>query len=238
MSDVRDVGDFRIPTLPVVAFDGTPGDATTGTTLSVLKPDGTTSTLTTSTPDAGASWVGQTYQLATAGLYVERWTVTGKGAGSARESFWVLPDPATSPSGERQYATTTDYINYAHEAPDDDVNPRRMLAAATRVVEGMLTTAIYDIDSVTLLPTDPAALSIIRDAVCEQARWQLENGDPYAIGSNTFSLVQAGGITVSQLSPQNSGDAPGRRSPEALAILQRGGLTNQEPLTEVAWWRF
>ncbi len=78
------IGDVRIPTLPVAAADGTPGSTAasppTAVTCTVTAPAGTPQTLTTSTPDGGATWVAAPYTCTTPGRWIETWTVTGLGA--------------------------------------------------------------------------------------------------------------------------------------------------------------
>lgn len=234
MSDLRDVGDWRIPTLPVLAYDGTPGDGTTSTTLTVLKPDGTSTGLATSTADVGANWTGATYQLLLAGEYIERWVVTGKGAGSARASVWVSPDPATAPTGMRVYATTTDYANDPRTGvPDTSVSVRRALLVAGQRIDELLLTALYATDSTTLLPTDSAIGVALRDATIAQAAYAIEIGDPYGLGVAQYQSVSIGGVTLGRGSTAAGSSTPGRYAPEARETLRAAGLVGGAPLPYV-----
>lgn len=235
----RDVGDWRTPTISISTADDPPEPALGTVTCAVEAPDGTITAvvMTAGSPTATATpWTGAEYELTAAGLWVERFTITGDGRGKARQEFWVNADPGAAPTGERVYATTTDYANAIHEAPPDGVNLRRVLAAATRVVEGALLTAIYVTDTVTLLPTDAAVAVAIRDAVVEQARWQIEQDDPYGVGGESYQDVAIGSVRLGRGSGGSSSDPPGRRSPEAMAILARAGLSGQAPQTDLLWW--
>lgn len=240
MADVREVGDWRTPRLPVFAQNPTtlalePGDATTLAILTVVGPDGTSVANSVSTPNTGATWIGTAYQLALAGEYIERWTVTGKGAGRAEARVFVLPLTGASLPGQRVYATTTDYANVIRQAPDDDVDLRLALAVATREVEGMLLCSVYDTDSVTDLPTDTAVALAITEAVCLQAKWAIDQGSPYGGGDGGFQSMSAGGISLSRGSGGSAADPPGTWAPEAKARLRAAGLLGGAPATEFLW---
>lgn len=237
MTDVRDVGDWRIGYIEITSDDGTAAAGTV--TLSVVRGDDTVIAsvpMTAGAPTATATpWTSDSYELTVPGEWIERFTITGDGKGKERQIFYVLADPATVPTGERVYATTVDYMNAIHEAPAG-VNLRRALAAATRTIEGALLTALYETDSVTLLPTDTAVTAAIRDAVVEQARWAIEQGDPYGLGVDVYQNASIGSLALGRGANGGSADPPGRRSPEALAILARAGLTGGAPQTGVLWW--
>jgi hypothetical protein len=236
MTDARDVGDWRIPTISITNDAGLPASGTV--TCAVEDPDGLISAvaMTAGTPTATATpWSGAAYELTKAGSWIERFTIVGDGKGKARQTVWVQADPGAAPSGERVYATTGDYANAIHEPPADDIDLRRVLAAATREIEDVLLSAVYDTDDTTLLPTDSAVTEAIRDAVIEQAHWQIEQGDPYGLGAGTFQTVSIGGVSLGRGSGGGAADAPGRRSPRAQALLRAAGLLGGTPYTVASW---
>lgn len=205
-----EAGDWQIPTLTVSVHDGT-----TAATLTVVSPSGVTTTPATSTPDAGASWTAAGYELTAPGEWVERWVVTGTGKGSERRVLLVAPDPAAVPSGIRVYATTTDYANALRAAPPS--GSRLALAKASAAVDDMLLTAVYDTDTVGM-PTGAAVIVALRDATCAQA----EDARKYAAeAAGSFSI---GSVSVTRAAPAKLRPEE-YRSPRALSILQRAGLT-------------
>lgn len=76
-----DVGDWRTPTLTV-----SPADGTTLATLAIVAPSGTSTPLAVQSSAGGTLWTASSaYQLTAAGIWVERWTVTGTGKGAEYE---------------------------------------------------------------------------------------------------------------------------------------------------------
>jgi hypothetical protein len=210
-----EVGDWTVPTLTVSPFDGT-----TLATLAVVNPaTGIATPLTPTTSDGGNHWTAPTYEFVAAGEWVERWTVTGTGTGKERRVLLVAPDPADMPSGQRVYATTTDYANALHTAPP--AGARKALAEASRAVEDMLFTAVYPVDTAGL-PTDADHIIALRDATCVQA----EDAKAYAsrlTGSFTLGRLQVAKRPPAAVSKERY------RSPRALQILRDAGLTGHEP---------
>ncbi len=207
-----EVGDWVVPTLAV-----SPSDGTTAATLTVVAPDGTTTTPTPTTGDGGATWAAPRYQLTAAGEWLERWTVTGQGAGVERRTLLVAPDPAAVPTGQRVYATTTDYANHLRAAPPS--GSRLSLAKASAAVDDMLLTAVYDVDD-DGMPTDADVIEALRDATCIQAE------DARAAKAARASSFSIGSVSVTRSAPTTDPEET-YRSPRALARLQRAGLTNQ-----------
>lgn len=243
MTDVRDVGDWRSPTISISTADVPPLPASGIVTCSVLRGDDTviaSVVMTAGTPTATATpWSGAAYELTVPGMWVERFVVTGDGKGKERQEFFVLPDPADGPSAARVYATTADYANAIHEAPETGTNLRRVLRVASARVDEMTMTAIYATDSVTELPTDAAVTVALRDATVLQAGYQVEIGDPYGVGAtDDYQSVTAGGITLTRGSSGNGGaSTTGRYSAEAYEVLRAAGLTGTSPLpVGSAWW--
>jgi hypothetical protein len=213
----HDVGDWRVPKLTVDPFD-----ATTQATLEIVRPsDGSITTPTPVSDDGGHIWTAPGYELVVAGEWIERWTVTGAGAGRERFVLLVAPDPADAPSGERVYATTTDYAKWLRKAPP--AGARRALAAASRDVERMTVTAVYDVDSA-MMPTDAKVRAAMRDATCAQADHNRANGDPYGIGGPRIQSAGIGKVNITRAAPLPIA----RYSADAWQILQDAGLTNGE----------
>lgn len=75
-----DVGDFRTPNLTISPFDGT-----TTATVTVVAPDGTAAAPVAATGANGVYTANASYEFTAAGIWVERWTVTGTGKGSEPE---------------------------------------------------------------------------------------------------------------------------------------------------------
>lgn len=243
MTDVRDVGDWRSPTISISTADVPPLPASGIVTCSVLRGDDTviaSVVMTAGAPTATATpWTGALYELTVPGMWVERFVITGDGKGKARQEFFVLPDPAEAPSASRTYATTTDYANAIHEAPETGTNLRRVLRVASARVDEMTMTAIFATDSVTELPTDAAVAVALRDATVLQAAYQCEIGDPYGLSTaDEYQSVTAGGITLTRGQGQGGASSTsGRWSAEAYEKLRAAGLTGTSPLpVGSAWW--
>lgn len=220
MSTTLQVGDWQIPTLTV-----SPHDGTTTATLTVVSPLGVTTTPAATTSDSGATWTAEGYELA-AGEWVERWTVTGTGKGKETRVLLVAPDPTDGPTGQRVYATTADYAKELRKAPP--TGSRRALAEASRLVDDMLLTAIYDTDTAGM-PTDADVIVALRDATCAQAEYSATTGDKNAIGASQLHSFTIGSVSATRGYTSTGSTAPGRYSTKAWSILQRAGLTTTEP---------
>lgn len=234
----RDVGDWRVPTIDISTADVPPLPASGIVTCSVVRGDDTiiaSVVMTAGSPTATATpWTGAAYELTVPGLWVERFVVTGDGKGKERQEFWVGDDPVSAPSGARVYALTSDYATAGMEAPATGVNLRRVLRVASQRVDEMLHGAIYTTDTVTLLPTDAAVTSALRDATVLQAAYQIEIGDEYGLGSEQYQNVAIGGVSLSRGSGSAGTATPGRWSAEAFEVLRAAGLTGNAPLP-VSW---
>ncbi len=222
-----DVGDWRIPTL---AID--PADATTSASYVVVAPDGTAAAPVTATVALNATAgtgtaTGTGYELTVAGEWVERWTVTGTGQSKERAIVLVAPDPVTAPSGGRVYATTTDLANWLQAAPP--AGSRKMLRAASRQIDKMLLTATYDVDSVTLLPTDTVVITAFRDAVCAVIEEGKRNGEQAYGGAGSVASFTIGGITVNRAGNSGQPVTVEGTYPDAAAILA------EIPADKICW---
>ena len=235
MTDVRDVGDWRSPTIAISTADVPPLPAAGTVTCAVEAPDGTISpvVMTAGTPTATATpWTGALYELTQAGEWIERFTVTGDGKGKARQLVWVTADPGVIPSGMRVYATTADYANDPRtSAPDSSISVRKALLVASQRVDEMATTALYETNSTTLQPTDSAVAAALRDATIAQAAYAIPIGDAYGLGTTQYRSVSIGGVTLSRGSTPVAGSStPGRYAPEARETLRAAGLLGAAPL--------
>lgn len=209
-----EVGDWQLPTLTVSVHDGT-----TAATLTIIAPDGTSTVLTPTTADAGATWAAPAYELTMPGEWVERWAVTGTGKSKERRTLLVAPDPTDVPAGQRVYANTADYARQLRAAPP--ANSRAALAKASAAVDDMLLTAVYDVDAAGL-PTLPAVIAALKEATCVQAQ---DARAAKAAAAGSFSI---GSVSVTRSAPQTVREED-YRSPRAWHVLQRAGLTATAP---------
>ncbi|GAA3455879.1 hypothetical protein GCM10018962_77130 [Dactylosporangium matsuzakiense] len=231
MSDGYDVGDWRIPTLAVAE-----GDGFTVALVEVVNPStGAVVPLAAATSDGGKTWEAAPYELTVSGEWVERWTVTGSGAGKQRFVLAVAPDPAAVLPGVRVYATTTDYADQLRVAPP--AGTRGRLVDASRLVEEATMHALYDVDG-DGMPTDAAVLAAFKAATVAAADNLRKNGDQgdaanwatLSIGS--LSMTRAAGATGPQPAAVRIGD-------NARRILQLAGLLGQpgsgQPRDALGW---
>ncbi len=135
------------------------------------------------------------------------------------------------PSGARVYATTADYAR--HLLTSTPAGSKRALWVASKMVDEMLLTAIYDTDDDDM-PTDADVIAAMRDATCEQADFAYTGGDRNMVGASRPSSFSLGKLSVSR--PAASAGAGlgglgprGEWSPRAWATLQAAGLTGHEP---------
>ena len=201
-----------------------PADGTTAATVTVTSPTGTAST-PAATPDADRSEWEALLLVDMAGEWNVRWTVTGVGAGVQSETVSVAPTGVSGPPG-RVYASTADLAEFLGTTP-----PRgaaRMLRRASREVDQLLRTAVYDVDDVTGLPTDPGVARALADAVCEQVEWWGELGD--ASGSGAVAALagsQIGTVKLGTGAASTGGSLA--IAPGAHRALQLAGLLNHGP---------
>lgn len=221
MADLYDAGDWRIPELAVAE-----GDGTTAVTVTVVNPStGASTTLTGASTDTGKTWTAPAYELTVAGDWIERWEVTGAGIRKQRTIVSVAPDPAATPSGARVYATTTDYANHLLGACPPGA--RRALIAASRRVDELLYTAVYDVDTAGL-PTDTEVAEAFRDATCLQAEYSRLTGDRNGVGAPGVTSASIGSVNVSRQQPAGGGPT----SPYSAAANAR---LHELPPTKIVW---
>jgi hypothetical protein len=124
-----DVGDLVTATLTI-----TPFGVSTAATIAVYKPDGTTATASSpATADAGATWTS-TYTVDLAGWWLEKWTVTGTGAGIEYNRVFV---PVVPVYGEAPaYASLERFKNrLGITASDGDDELTEALDSASREID-------------------------------------------------------------------------------------------------------
>lgn len=216
-----DVGDLVTARLRV-----DPADNTTGASLLVTRPDGTTVAPVVTGADAGATWTAPvTYTLA--GLWRLSWTVTGTGASVEHQVVSVGPAPAVTTTG-RAYATTTQWANILNEAPPLDAVQR--LTDASAALDDALKTARYCTDD-DGMPTEPAVAEAFAEAVVRIVEWWGETGDPVGADSG-WDSVSAGPVSLSGRSSSAAAVpiAAGNLPPRAWAALRR------IPGCHLMWW--
>lgn len=209
-----------------VFLDVSPFDTDTDVGLDVTYLDDPVVLLTAPAPTGAdnARW-GAQFVATAAGEYDLTWTVTGTGAGIRPATVAVAPLPTAAPAGEVVYATTADYATWLRAAPPS--GSRRALAEASRAVDEMLRTAIYDVND-DGLPTDTDVAAALRDATCAQAEYARAVLDTNSVGaSGIFQSVSIGSVSLGRAGRAGAeGDkAPAPWSAKAWQILQQAGLT-------------
>jgi hypothetical protein len=128
----------------------------------------------------------------------------------------------------RVYATRTDLVAYA--PPDitvpEDPEATRLLTRASERVDDALLTAVYEVDSVTLLPTDSTVTEALRLATCAEAVDMIRHGsDSGDDGINQWDSISIGSVKLSgrRDTASSSGSSSGLSS-EAAGHLRRAGL--------------
>jgi hypothetical protein len=130
----------------------------------------------------------------------------------------------------RVYATRADLVAFvpgtATVPPDPEAT--RLLHSASRRVDSAMKTAVYDVDSVTLLPKDAAVIEVFRDATCAQAYyWFPEIGGDETGSGGQFSAVSIGSVSLSRgavASGDNGLPAADQLCIQAAEILLSSGL--------------
>jgi hypothetical protein len=211
----KDVGDYIVWTLTV-----SPSAPDTAAVLIVVPPEGATSTPGQTANADKSVWTSTPYLATMGGNYIGRWVVTNTGAGvEPDQTVNVRP---TLPISTLTYATTKDYAEHFEMVPPNGL--RTLLRRATRRVDEMLKTAVYDVD-VNNMPTDAAVIAACKEACCEQAAWMIETGDTSGIGLvDVYTQVSILSVQLTR-GPGGSGRTSSiRYAPNAVAVLQLAGL--------------
>lgn len=178
-----DVGDVTTPTLTVSPFG-----VSTAATLTIYKPDGTTSSPTASTSDAGQTWTTTSVIYDTAGWWVFTWTVTGTGAGTEPQHVYVGPVQALPPNLPPIYASLEALkrslnIPVADTGNDEDLLAKLM--AASRGIDDFCDRRFWLDTTATAKTINPRRRVIVED---DGERLLL----PWDIGSTTSLVVEIG----------------------------------------------
>jgi hypothetical protein len=205
-----DVGDTVTASLTV-----DPSDATTNAVLAVTSPSGVVTAPPVGTADNGRTWTAALTYTA-AGVWLMSWTVTGTGASVQHERVSVAPAPFIAAPG-RVYATTTQLAEYLGAAPPLD--SARLLLEASRLLDrDFLPAAVYDVDKVTGLPTDPEVAAVFAEAVCAQVEFWGEVGVETDI-SGPLQGVSIGSVQI-QYGAGDNRSGPSYYAPKLLRALQ------------------
>lgn len=99
----------------------------------------------------------------------------------------------------------------------------RLLARASEDVDDALLSALYDTDSAGM-PTVPATVQALADAVCAQVEYQLATGDDGTGAAGRWDSVSIGPVSLSgrKDGPTAAGDVD--LAPRAHRALRRAGL--------------
>ncbi|APD18761.1 hypothetical protein SEA_RALEIGH_9 [Streptomyces phage Raleigh] len=99
----------------------------------------------------------------------------------------------------------------------------RLLARASEDIDDALLTAVYGTDDLGM-PTDPAIVSALADAVCAQCEYQLATGDDGTGAAGRWDAVSIGPVSLSgrKGGPATAGDVD--LAPRAHRALTRAGL--------------
>lgn len=130
----------------------------------------------------------------------------------------------------RDDLVASDFVPSTMTVPDDP-EATRLLARASRRIDSLLITALYDTDDQDL-PTDVAAAAALRDATCAQVAWWLQTGDESGAQAQ-YQSVQIGSVSLTR-GYTSGASATGTSqviSEEAVRVLHQAGLLLQGPVT-------
>lgn len=121
----------------------------------------------------------------------------------------------------RVYATGDQYATYTGSPAPAGFD--RRAARASELLDAVLRSATYDVDTTTGLPTDTDVADALSRACCAQVAYWLETGDEQASAA-AWSSVAIGSVSMSRTG-QAAADDRGRLAPHAATILAAAGLT-------------
>ncbi|MBF8191662.1 hypothetical protein ITP53_39410 [Nonomuraea sp. K274] len=129
------------------------------------------------------------------------------------------------------YATVDDLVpDYMATGP---TNAALMLTRASRAVDQALLSAVYPVDDAGL-PTEPAHITALREATCEQvAAWVASGTEDGTGAAAQYGQVGIGSVNLgrAQTGAGGGGSAAARLAPQARMVLEQAGLTGHEPRT-------
>ncbi|MDQ0949330.1 hypothetical protein QFZ24_003253 [Streptomyces phaeochromogenes] len=102
-------------------------------------------------------------------------------------------------------------------------NAERLLLRASEDIDDALRTAVYVTDALGM-PTEPAAVTALADAVCAQVEYQVATGDDGTGAAGKWGSVSIGPVSLGDRrdNPQAAGDVD--LAPRAHRALNRAGL--------------
>lgn len=129
----------------------------------------------------------------------------------------------------RVYATIADYRAASGDSATPDVRVTRLLTQASITIDRALIGAIYPVDVVTLMPTDPVDIDTFNRATCAQAQFIVALDDPTGAASRMDS-VSIGGISIHRAAGTTGLSLP-PLAPAALEILHLAGASPVSPMS-------
>lgn len=125
----------------------------------------------------------------------------------------------------RAELVASEYLPGTVTVPDDP-EATRLLTRASRRIDRLLLTAVYDVDE-DEAPTDADVIAALRAATCAQAAWWLEHGDESGAGAE-YDSVSIGSVALSGRRAGAS-SAGASAAPAALEVLTLAGLVGTGP---------
>lgn len=120
------------------------------------------------------------------------------------------------------YATPNDLAAWLAGAAPADPEATRLLNRASEVIDWTLIGSVYAVDT-NGMPTDTVKIiPALRDAVCAQVEYWLDNGDEIGAGTG-ISMYKVEGLQV-MASGKKGGAILTRIAPRAQERLQAAGL--------------
>ena len=121
----------------------------------------------------------------------------------------------------RVYATPEQLTAWTGQPAPPDAE--RLLARASEDVDDALISAVYATDAAGM-PTDPAIVQALADAVCAQVEYQQATGDDGTGAAGRWDSVSIGPVSLSGRAdgPAAAGDVD--LAPRAYRVLRRAGL--------------
>lgn len=118
----------------------------------------------------------------------------------------------------------SDYYDQDEGLPEDERRIVKLLARASRHIESLTITAVYETDE-DGAPVDLDISEAFRDAVCAQVAYWEETGDASGVGAIGSTSIGSLSLGSAPSAGQTHADRQGvRYAPEAVEILSAAGL--------------
>lgn len=128
----------------------------------------------------------------------------------------------------RLYATVADYRTWSGDAFTPDARVQVLLARSSEAIDRALTGAVYAVDAVTGMPTDPVDIDTFNRATCAQVAFMVAVDDDSGANAR-MEAVSIGGISIRRAAGTTALALP-PLGPQALQILQQDGALPTAPL--------